>query len=209
MSGVGIFVPAYRGQVCAELINSILADFDWAARAGVKVAFFWHDIQPVDRARNLAVDRALTMGLNYLMMYDADCYCDPRGSALGHMYGVLRGWQGERPAAAVTAATVCRGGDLVNVSPVRVDEVYEAEKAGAAVLLLDLVALGDLGDPPWFRYELAPDGIDPVAGEDVYFTNRVRELGGTVLVDYQIPTRHISQIPLNLERFHVPVDGDE
>ena len=200
MADVALFVPAYRGQVAAPVINSILQDYAFCARAGHTFGFLWHDVQPVDRARNLAVDRALTMGVRYLMSYDSDSYTDPSGSALERLMADL---EGDERAVASSAVTVCRGGEILNAHPARPDRVYPAEKVGAAIMLIDLQRLSALGDPPWFRFELALDGVDIAAGEDVYFCNKVRGLGGVVLANYQIPTRHDSVLPLRLERFHV------
>lgn len=202
----GVFVPCYGGRIASPVVNSILRDYDYCNGAGHSFAYFSHDIQPVDRARNLAVDRARTMGLEYLMSYDADTFVDPRGSALEALHKSLIEWNetNEERAVAISAVTVCRGGDLLNARPAKPDEVYPAEKVGAAVMLIDLHGLDQLAkEHVWFRYQLAGNGIDTLAGEDVYFCQEVNRLGGVVLANYQVPTRHLSEVPLRLERFHV------
>lgn len=204
MTLIACFVPAYGDSLNSQLPHSLLHDYAFCARSGFEYRYFAHDIQPVDRARNSGVDRARTMGATHLMMYDADVFCDPTQSPLEHLYGLLEEHNAthEVKAVAVSAVTVLRSGDRLNVEPVRFGEVYPCDRVGAAVMLIDLRRLDALApEHVWFRYEVAVNGIDAHRGEDLYFCSEVKRLGGLVLAAYTIPTRHIAKVPLAVERF--------
>lgn len=195
---IGHFTPAYGGKVEAPLVGTVLADCLWAHAAGHEFRWWYADVQPVDRSRNMALARARELGCDWLLMLDADVFCDPRGSLLEALAGSLAGG-----ATAVGAVVVHRGAERVCVEPVRPSEVYRADKVGTGALLVDVVALDRLASPShaWFRTQLDTSGVHVECGEDVFFCREVTRLGGEVVANFQIPTRHVSSAVLGLEGF--------
>jgi hypothetical protein len=193
---LGYFVPAYGGHVRSELLNTMLHDYTHCLAAGIEFRFFAHDVQPVDRARNLAVQRARELECQWLFMLDADVWADPSGSPLEQLFDTLA----DTGACAAAAVVPTRAG-VLNVEPVKPHQRYACDKIGTAMMLLDLARLDALAPGhTWFRYQLDDDGIGVRAGEDVFFCREVQRLGGTVVANYQIPTRHLGSVPLAIER---------
>ena len=196
---IALFTPAYGQSVHPDHVHTLMRDIVWAMGEDHQPMWFWHDVQPIDRSRNMAVQRAREAGADLLYMLDADVYAAPTGSVLEHLVTTMR----EQRATVTAAVVMSRTGTEVNVEPARAFESYECDKIGTAMMLIDLHKLGELEQPPggWFQFRLLPDGIGIAAGEDVGFCQAVRSQGHRVVADFRIPTRHVSSVPLAVEKF--------
>ena len=106
--------------------------------------------------------------------------------------------------ATVTGGVVAlRNREKLNVDPLKPGEVYNANRLGTALMLIDLVRLDRLEAGPsvqWFKDSFSADGSTLDMGEDVYFTERVNKLGGKVVADYTFRTLH--QCTIEVDNAH-------
>jgi len=182
---IGYFIPAYGGQVSAEVVGSVLVAYGWSCKNGHDFRYWWADVQPICRARNMALAKAMSLGCDILVMQDADTW------AVGdHMTPLIDALDGETIAAAVAPVRL-RDGSGVNV--VRGGSV-EIIKAGAALIAIDLRVMTI---PAPFRWVIAPDGVTVEAGEDVSFSAGCVERGWR-LVEAAVTTRHLAKVPLGV-----------
>lgn len=196
---IALFTPAYGQSIHPDHVHTLMRDVVWAMGEDHVPMWFWHDVQPIDRSRNMAIKRAREAGADLLYMLDADVFAAPTGSVLEHLVETMR----ERSAAVVAAVVMSRTGTEVNVEPARAFEAYDCEKIGTAMMLIDLHKLDKLEQPAggWFQFRLQGDGISVEAGEDVGFCQAVRSQGERVVADFRVPTRHVSSVPLAVEKF--------
>ena len=195
---IGVAVLCYGGWLRKETFVSAALDLLWAQGDGHELAIYPPDMHGADRARNWCVAKAREDDLDLLLMMDNDTAAEPTSSVLEAMVSTMR----EREATAVCAAVITNGhGFVPNVAPVVPHEVYEAQKAGAAYLLLDMRRLEEIGpNHVWFRWELADDGLTVKQSEDLYFTRKVQKRGGKVIVNFRIPTIHAIPVPLEMSK---------
>lgn len=201
------FVPAYRQQVCPQLVYDALAAAFHASNVGDEYAFQFVDLQPVARARNFAVKSALAQGFDLLLMQDADVFGQGYNA-----YELLRESLLANDAAAVGAAVKMRSVEQPqNCRPFFNGEVFDGV-VGTGLMLIDLRKLRAL-PAPWFVYETSEDGAECVRGEDMYFCRLLEQHGHRVLVDARVPTTHWSGMPLQftpraaIDAARVAVDG--
>ena len=190
-------VLSYPGVISDELVPTILSDFIFCAENGHEFAYFRVDAQPVDRARNIALAKAREAGCERILMLDRDVWAAPEKSALEALMASMD----DTDAAAVAAVVVCRDGAKVNVDPVMPHEIYEANKVGAAMLLIDIGKLDNAHceNHVWFCYDGASGEV--AQGEDVFFSREVKDAGLKLVANFQIPTRHMGMVPLSLESY--------
>jgi len=204
---IAIAIPAYGGVIRCETMTSIVQDCAWVNANGHELLFYWMDLHGVARARNMAVQRARESEADLLLMLDADTACDPTASGLELLVATMR----EKGCEAVAAVVPTRPPRMApNVDPVKPFQAYEATKAGAAYLLLDIHKLEKL-EPghAWFNFTMADDGITIKESEDLYFCSQVRNRGGKVYADFRIPTTHMATVPLELKRLLGATDAHQ
>lgn len=187
---VGHWIPAYRGQVRAEIVGQAMRDCASVNSQSIPYSFWWTDSSDLPRARNEALQTAIDSGLTHLLMQDSDVFA-PAG-ALGALLETCT----ERDATMVAA--VCglrRGTGQANVLPYQEGDIYEAELVGTGLLLINVEKLKALAyeyHGPFFA-RTYKDNAQSVAdiGEDVFFSILVRNLGGNIWVNGRVETVHV------------------
>lgn len=195
---IAMWVPQYSPMTEGTWVTSLL-DHAWALDAGHQVHVVRAQGQPLDMVRNRAVAQALEAQCDLLYMVDADTWADHSGSPLEQLVDTL-----ETTDAAVAGAVVpLNNGRSLNATPAEVNEVVETERIGAAMLLIDLRKLAAMDySGPWFKTTLTGDGLSVQESEDVHFCRVVREHGGTLFANCQIPTNHaMRNFPLSIKLY--------
>lgn len=187
------YVPAYNEQVNVSIVSQALMDSLAAAEAGHSYRFWAAHSCDLIAMRNQAVDKAMRLGMDYLFMQDADVYSDAPGGAL---MPLLR--SAEETGATVTGALVTMRTDppKANVWPVHPGEVFEADKIGSGMILLNLNKMREWYDgydgPCFSRVYETDKSIVPKIGSDIFFSYVVRQHGGRIVCDATVPTVHVN-----------------
>lgn len=195
------WIPAYNSQVSAHIVPQCLRDQASVLRAGHTHGFWSGHSCDLVSMRNETLDRAIQDGWDYLLMQDADVFSPCEGGPLMRLLATAL-----ETGATITGACVSirTRPPRANVWPVKVGEVYEAEKIGTGMVLINLAKVrewyGDYKGPCFARryfMETGADGaecnrmIRPEIGMDVWFSKIVRAHGQTVWCDARIPTAHV------------------
>lgn len=190
---VGHYVPAYNEQVNVSIVSQALMDATAMTMLGHNYRFWAAHSCDLIAMRNQALEKALNLELDYLFMQDADVYSDARGGALGPLLETAID-----TGATITGALVTMRTDppKANVWPVHVGEVYEADKIGTGMVLLNLNKIrpwyGDYTGPCFSRVYETDKGITPKIGSDIFFSYVVRQHGGLIVCDASVSTVHIN-----------------
>lgn len=199
---IGHWTPAFNQRTSILMERQILADQAFCIDHK-------HHYERWDSAscslvelRNAALERAINRGLDYLFMQDADNFSLMKGGALGPLLAAS-----EETGATVTSALVLmrKEGLQPNVWPLDetqtaadlVGTIFECRKAGTGMVLLNLNEIRkwyDTGDyhGMCFREVFNERGTERTAGMDIWFSQVVRNHGGTIVCDSRIPTKHIN-----------------
>ena len=190
---IGYFMPALhdegsmRAAATARecLVWSIRNDHTWEEQV--------RDCYPLDVARNRAVEWSLERGHDLLIQQDNDCFVDEASNPGPLVYRLLTTMR-EHDAAVVSLALPCRipnsnGNARPNCYPAKPGETYEAETAGAGILLIDMKKLASLPQP-WFRTVVSDDGLEVIEDEGIFFFKKVIAAGHKVIIDWTIPACH-------------------
>lgn len=146
----------------------------------------------IERSRNWAITNAVDNGARLLLMRDADVGSD--ADALPALMKTMT----DTGAAVVGAAVALRDGKRANCEPYTPNAEYECHAVGTGLMLIDLAQLKDL-ETPWFKMDLADDGVGLTQSEDVWFCERVRKFGKKVVCNSKIKTSHAHEQSLVLE----------
>lgn len=194
---IGLFCPAYHGQIHIETSYAWMAEDDACERRGWQLFPYYRDSTFLTVSRNYALRVARENKLERLVMWDADISVPSlaRGQVLHHLEAALHRFD----AAVAGLAVVLRNMQRVNCEPAQPGEVYEVEKLGTGIVLIDVARVVAAVDPPWFGVRTTTDGSGVDEGEDCYFVRRCREAGLRVVCDYTLPTMHLAAIPLSTE----------
>ena len=201
------WIPAYNSQVSSHIVTQVLRDQVSVLRAGHTHGFWSSHSCDLVSLRNEALHRAVLDGWDYQLMQDADVFSDCPDGPLMRLLGTAM----ETGATVTGACVTLRTRPLrANVWPVRVGQVYEAEKIGTGMVLINLAKVRE-----WYRdykgpcfarryfMECGPDAtgggpvvdrnrmIRPEIGMDIWFSKIVRAHGQTVWCDARIPTTHV------------------
>ena len=152
---------------------------------------------PWDRARNIAVSNALTLGCDWLWFVDADTAVPPGAFELlmesmdkapvisGHY--VRRGW----PYTSVWSKRVDGlKGETVYFQTTATEGVHEINTTGMGCALINLRWCKENLEFPWFYYKSAL-GDDQAVMEDLFFCDKVLDAGGKILGDARVRCRHL------------------
>ena len=198
---------AYRRWERCEIGNWLMAcavqSLTSPEFAGVKLTAGAVDYSPVEAARNIAVRRAKDNGADILVMVDDDM--DPHR---GFLATALREIKANPQAVVGSPARGARPECHVNVSeiydsglPERVSNqdasrrtgVQKVHCIGGGLIAIGMQAL-ELIQPPYFMTEYADDERTiATTTEDMYFTRKLSEAGGTVLCAWQCWSGHAKQ----------------
>lgn len=192
---IGHYVPAYNEQVNVSVVSQALMDCIEAAQAGHSYRFWSGHSCDLIAMRNQALDKALSLGLDYLFMQDADVFSDVPGGPLKQL---LRTAQ-ETGAAMVGALVTMRTDPpRANSWPVMPGEVFECHKLGTGMVLINLNKVrewyADYQGPCFARTYESDKCIQPKVGSDIFFCYVIQQHGQTVVCDATIPTTHINGV---------------
>jgi hypothetical protein len=180
-------IPAYQQRIHAQTAQAWAGDYVTAMQLGWRPIQIWTDINNIEIARNNIVAQAEKSGARLLLMCDSDTMPVPLEGGLRSMWDAMS----ETGAAVVGAAVPVRNGDGMNCEPARPGEAYEGV-VGTGYMLIDLVKLRDL-PRPWFKCELAADGLSKAVGSDIGFCRAVQSAGQRVIVNYRLSMAHAEQ----------------
>ncbi len=189
------YVPAYNEQINAGVRRQSCQDAVSVTRAG-------HDYMPWDGhscdllyMRNHTLDEALKLGLDYLFMQDSDVFSPMKGGPLMRLLETA-----EETGATLTGAlvTMRTNPPRANVWPAHVGEVFEADKIGTGMVLLNLAKIREWYDayegPCFSRVYKTDKGTEPRVGSDIFFSYVVRQHGGLIVCDATVPTVHVNAV---------------
>lgn len=190
------WTPAYRGMMRAELRNQSLLDFCTLAEQKVTYGS-WHTASAdLARARNEAVEHAIARGFDYLAMQDADvCAIMTDEQQESPLAQLLETAQAKSALLVGALCVLRRGHGEVNVDPLA-DGVYRADSIGTGLVLIDLrqlIARATTADytGPWFANTYKDARHTRLErGEDMFFCELVKALGGEIWADARIATDH-------------------
>jgi hypothetical protein len=180
-------VPAYQQRVHVQTAHAWANDMAAATEMGWRPMLLWTDCNSIEVARNSIIHQATQVGARLVLMCDADTMPVPLEGGLKNMWQAMT----DTGAAAVGAAVPVRNGDGMNCEPARPGEVYEGV-VGTGYMLIDIVKLRDM-PRPWFKVEMAEDGLSKAVGSDIGFCRAVQSAGHKVVVNFRLAMAHAEQ----------------
>lgn len=201
---IGHYIPAYNEQIHSHIFLQATQDAVSVHRAG-------HDFMPFTAhscdliaMRNRALNAALTRGLDFLFMQDSDVFSPLEGGPVMPLLATALETDATIAGACVSMRT---NPPRANVWPCHPGRVYEADKIGTGMILINLGRIRDWYDAyegPCFQRQYADDRcIDPQIGSDIFFSYVVRGKGGRIVCDARIPTVHVNGV------HRLPFDGEQ
>jgi hypothetical protein len=181
---IALACPSYQKRMHTGSAYCWAQDAMTALEFGWRPVLLWVDANSIEVSRNLLVKQAEEAGARLLLMMDSDSFSTLPQGGLAHMWKVMS----ETGAAVVGAAVPIRGGVGMNCEPSQPGDVYEGV-VGSAYLLIDMVKLRNL-PRPWFRLEMAEDGLSKLVGSDINFCRSVHAHGQKVVVNFALPMAH-------------------
>ena len=168
---------------------------------------------PFDHARNVACQRALEMGVEWIFFLDSDVIA-PHDAVLrlmAHKQPIISGMYCRRSPPAAVPVMIRDGRWVTEFQP---GTVIEVDLVGAGCLLVHRSVLESL--PPqrpgkhWFDWRVDLQGITPAdippLSEDFTFAHHSRKHGYHVLVDTSIACKHVGLAQSSYGRFD-PLDA--
>lgn len=192
---IGCYVPAYNHQVNVSLVSMACMDAASMDQLGHEYRFWSAHSCDLIAMRNTALQKALDMGLDFLMMCDSDVFSSVPGGPLRMLLESAL-----KTGATLTGALVSMRTNppKANAWPVKVGEVYECDKIGSGLILLDLNRIRAWYDDyqgPFFQRAYTTDkAITAAVGSDIFACYVIREHGGTLVCDARIPTTHVNAV---------------
>ena len=190
---IGHWIPAYNEAINVNIVAQALMDNVACGRAGHAYRFWANHTCDLPALRNQAMQKALDLGIDFLFMQDADVYVDCGGSPLMRLLSTALETEATITGALVTMRSA---GARANVWPVKRNEVYEAEKIGTGMILVNLGKVRDWYDeyegPCFARAYATNKQVKPIIGSDIFFSKVVRGHGQKIVCDARIPTVHIN-----------------
>jgi hypothetical protein len=196
MTSIGFFTPTLRGEVWLLNRATVMLDVVWAAAADLRVVDMSRYVSPsnsIECSRNLAIERAVNEGCAYLYMLDSNVASESHiNSPLAELFLAM-----QYPcncAVAAGAVVPVNGGKAgkINATGIAQDEARDVEYVSAAMMLIDLQALLELGksEGPWFKRVHNPGWTQTTVDEGFFFSHQIRDLGGRVIATWKVPTIH-------------------
>lgn len=186
------YIPAYNQQVDFNLLAQTHRDMGFCVDSGHLYRMRGAHSCDLISMRNQALDRSLREGYDFLFMQDADVFSTAPNGPLEPLLATALETDATVAGALVTMRT---RPPAANVWPVHVGEVYEADKIGTGMVLLDLRKIRgwyDGYDGPCFSRVYETDKcITPKIGSDIFFSYVVRQHGGRIVCNATIPTVHV------------------
>lgn len=184
---IGHFTPSYTPITAGQVAQILREEATLHDRLGYDYRWWSEEQSSIVAVRNRALKSAIEQGCDYLCMQDSDIWSKSSIGAIAPMLSTIR----ETGAAAVAAIVgLRREHAIANVRPCKPGEVYEAEKAGTGLILIDCKQAAEMG-APWFMNTFSDDGTELLIGEDIHFCRRIHDAGKTLYVDGRVPTTHV------------------
>jgi len=207
---LAIGIPAYGGRITAEHAKMWLEFGNVLAQSHERFELVMQgfvDLQPVDRARNMLLARAMLTRADWLLMIDADTWVEsdtPHCDAGLFLLRMIS--DADRAGATVVGApVVCRTTDrdeklklsvwhrVADTTEADHDRqrlqaatsvfgVGECDAIGAACMAINLHKIGE-----------ACFAFTPELSEDLEFCRQVKMAGGKIIVDGRVRTGHLSR----------------
>ena len=180
--------------VCTPTVHDRQRSLEWAERYREVCATLppgWFPVRQkhylVDRARQVLAERALERGASHILWWDDDCIPPADGylRLAWRRYpwctGVYVDRLGHQTLGLFIPGATEAGQMAKPTAPLGPGECGYFDACGLGFCLMETALLRRL-EPPWFRFEVRPDGT--FAGEDFWVSHRLRtELGVRVLGD--------------------------
>lgn len=189
---IGHWIPSYRPPCDQLTMQTHVERTVLEERLGYEYRLWTDSSTDIKALRNGALEQAMEWGLDYLCMQDSDIYSKSSIGAISIMLETAR------TKDATQVAAICglrRYPHQANVQPFGPDlrgTVYEAEKCGTGLVLIDVKAVASWDyEDAWFDQIYNRRGTKLERGEDIFFSKLVREMGGKLFVDGRVPTTHI------------------
>lgn len=197
---IALGVPAYGGKVVATHLPMFLSignAFGKNPRVG-RTTTITVDTCGVARARNTLLAHAMSLGNDWLLMFDADTWVEGDDPGV-HLSQMLFAAFEEHNATIVGAPVRRRGADGVavyreiegnlvqmTINPADFPRFVEVDAIGAAVMAINL---HKIDEKTIFEF-------NEKASEDIAFCTAVRKAGGKILVETCIATAHTGIAPI-------------
>lgn len=187
------WVPAYNEQVNINIASQAMRDLVWCSDNGISYTFRGGHSCDLVWLRNSALDRAIRDGYDWMVQQDADVFSD---APLGPIEALIR--TARETGATIAGALVTMRTDppKANVWPVHVGEVFEADKIGTGMVLINLNKMrewyADYQGPCFARTYETDKGVVQKIGLDIFFSYVVRQHGGLIVCDATVPTTHVN-----------------
>lgn len=211
---LGIGLPAYGGKISAEHsrmwleVGCALADSRERFKLVMPPSIV--DVCQVDKARSILVEGAIATGCDWLVMLDADTWCED-GVQLLQMIssadrqgfqvvvGAVRrrhveGKRGDKDELMIYHRIHTLGADrdergklhaldhLANAH----GDLIDIDAAATACMAVSIPFVVKELERPWFKFT-------PEESEDLDFCRRITAAGGSIAVDRRVQTRHVNR----------------
>lgn len=224
MSNVAILTPAYGGLIHVQNAQSVTTALFHLQDRGWNVGWIHYgNVASVTKARNAMVCEALTQGFDNLVFIDSDIAFAPETleRLLSHDYDLVAGAQKTNTSGTTGASRFPYALEVLdNKLLMNEDGIAEVAAVSTAFMRLRAPAVREfmLEHPHlkyaddqvigWeenlyalFEHRLRPhprlEGHQKYNGEDYSFCYLWRESGRSVMVDLQLPLRHIKTVNLD------------
>lgn len=185
------YIPAYNECINSNIASQVIRDAMACRDAEHHYRFRGAHGCDLIALRNYSLHRSLTEGYDFLFMQDSDVFSTAEHGPLAMLLE-----SAHKTGATVTGAMVSMRTrpPKANAWPVHPGAIYEADKIGSGMILIDLNRIRewyDAYDGPCFSRVYETDKcIDPKIGSDIFFCYVVRQHGGLIVCDARVPTVH-------------------
>lgn len=183
---IGHFTPSYTPISPGQTAQILREESVLHGRLGYDYRWWSEECSDIVMLRNRALAQAIEMGCDYLCMQDSDI------QSRSNMGAIVLMLETARSTGAAMVAAICglrRKPVCANVEPCRPGEVYEAEKAGTGLVLIDCKQVAGIKER-WFDKSYTDDGTAIDVGEDIWFCQVLKRNGMSLYVDGRVPTTH-------------------
>lgn len=219
---LSIAIMAYGGQITSKhaMMWLELGSLLTQSRERFTLINFDHwDVNPVDKARNLALQTAFQLKSDWLFMIDADTFVEGYDDEDAGFQILRMISDADRAGAALVAAPVMRRAvsmadsnfsmvykldpdnkhaDAAGLAPVPIHDegrrLVPIDSAATACFAVNLAEAAKAQAVFRFTYgSQTSDGVRPGLSEDHEFCRQLREAGGKIFADPRVKTGHISK----------------